>query len=246
MFDIIGDIHGCAFELFLLLEKLGYKQDISNGTIIYHPPEGRKVVFVGDLVDRGYSSGIVYCFVRDMINAGYALLSRGNHDDKLMRWAKGNNVILNHGIDETIKELEQLNIKKEEIFDFLNSIPMYLSFDDERLIVVHGAWNLSLKDIDPFHKKCKKWCLYGPTTGKMLPNGFPDRIDWVISRKEYEPIIIYGHQPYKEVRICNGTYGIDTGCVFGGRLTCLCYPELEIVYVNALEKYSGTNWYKGE
>lgn len=235
MFDIIGDVHGCAYELLLLLEKLGYTR---KGAIYQHP--NRKAVFVGDLTDRGRSSGTVFSLVKDMVSAGSALLSRGNHDDKLMRWAKGNNIILNHGIDKTIEDLERLRIDKKSVYSFLNSTPMFLSLDQDKLIVVHGAWHNGFKDISPFNKKCRSWTLYAPTTGKTLPNGLPDRIDWAIERKEKEPLIVYGHQPYREPRVLNGTYGIDTGCVFGGHLTALRYPEMEFVQVKPHEIYDNS------
>jgi len=234
MYDIIGDIHGCAYELHLLLEKLGYEQ--AKLGMVYNPPKGRKAVFLGDLIDRGRASGVVFCTVRNMVRADFALLARGNHDDKLMRWAKGNNVVLNHGLDKTVEEIK-LFTSKQEVYNFLRNMPMYHLLDEGKLIAVHGAWHSGLKDKDPFDKKCRSWCLYAPTTGKTLPNGLPDRIDWVIDRKETEPIIVYGHQPYREPRILNGTYGIDTGCVFGGHLTSLRYPEMEIVQVKAHRVY---------
>ena len=240
MYDIIGDIHGCTYELSLLLEKMGYEWDTFDGTIIYKPPDGRKAVFVGDLVDRGYSSATAYCLVRDMVRAGFALLCRGNHDDKFMRWAKGNNVILNHGLDKTTEDAGRMGLSKEGILDFLKNTPMYLSLDDGKLIVAHAAWRNSLKDKSPFDKKCRTWCLYGPTTGKTLENGLPDRIDWAAERKETEPLIVYGHQPYKEPRYLNGTYAIDTGCVFGGHLTALRYPEMEIVQIKANRTYDNS------
>ena len=222
MFDIIGDVHGCITELNLLLEKLGYNH---NGY-----SNNRRLVFTGDLIDRGWYSLSVFLKVQEIVDSKCALLVRGNHDDKLMRWAKGNNVKFNHGFEKTSEEFSHI---KDKVYKFLSSTPMYLSLDDGQLIIAHAAWKNSLKNIDPFDKKCRTWCLYGPTTGRMLENGLPDRIDWVIDRKEDSPLIVYGHQVYKEPRVLSNTYGIDTGCAFGGYLTALRYPELEFVSIKA-------------
>jgi len=78
---------------------------------------------------------------------------------------------------------------------------------------------------------------FGPNTGKTLENGLPDRIDWVSQRKERDKCIVYGHQPYMDVRVENNTYGIDTGCVFGNKLSCLRWPEKEVIQVKALKEY---------
>ena len=241
-YDIIGDIHGCAYEFSMLMEKLGYSWNTYSGRVIFKPTDGRVLVSVGDIADRGRSSGTVFNIVHDMVKAGYMKLARGNHDDKLMRWAKGNSVIQNYGLDKTILELQKLDVERESVFEFLKGIPHYLSLDDGKLIVVHAAWRKSLGNRDPFHKKCRTWCLYGPTTGKTLSNGLPDRIDWVPEREldKDSPIVVYGHQPYKEPRVLNKTYGIDTGCVFGGYLTALRYPEMEFVQVKAAEVYDNS------
>jgi protein phosphatase len=159
-----------------------------------------------------------------------------------MRWSKGNNVQLLHGLDKTVKSLEQEGVSKEEILEFFKSTPYYLRLDDGKLIVVHAAFKPSMLTRDPFHKRNRTWALYGPTTGKTLDSGLPDRIDWAIDRKVIpgSALIVYGHQPHREPRIVNRTYGIDTGCVFGGHLTCLRYPEMELVQVKASHVYDNS------
>jgi protein phosphatase len=237
MFDIIGDIHGCLYELYQLLEKLDYEWD--NKTCLYKPSEGRKAISVGDIVSRGRSSATTYGFVKNMIEAGYMLAVCGNHDDKIKRWAKGNNVSLMHGDDKTAEDFERQGIPKESIYKFLKSLPFYLSLDDKKLVIVHAAWRESLINRSNFHKKCRSWCLYGPTTGEVDEHGLPVRIDWACQRtlRDDSPIIVYGHQPHASVKIVNKTYGIDTGCVFGGHLTALRYPEMELIQVKAHEVY---------
>lgn len=235
MYDIIGDVHGCMYELQLLFEKLGYKQK-KNGFV---SPDDRIAVFVGDLVDRGRSSVTVLNLVKDMVRRGLALAVRGNHDDKLMRWAQGRNVTLSHGLKKTVWQVEKAGMKRQEVVDFIGNIPYFQLLDDNKLVVTHGAWKDNYMDMSPFSKKCRTWCLFMPNKG-LGSDGYPIRIDWASERvlTEKSPIIVYGHQPYKEVREKNKTYGIDTGCVFGNKLTALRYPEMEFVQVDAQETYA--------
>lgn len=237
LYDIVGDLHACLHELYQLLEKLDYMWDPSRS--LYIPPENRVLVSVGDIVDRGRHPAATYGFVRNMVTAEYMLSVRGNHDDKLMRYAKGNAVTLNHGLDETVKQLQAQNIPKDSIYEFIKGLPYYLSLDDGKLIITHAAWRDDLLERDPFHKKCRSWCLYGPTTGETNEHGLPVRIDWASKRtvKETSPTVVYGHQPYNEPRVVNKTYGVDTGCAFGGHLTAIRYPEMDCVQVEALEVY---------
>jgi len=232
-FDIVGDIHGCLEELFELLQTLGYE---SNG-FLFNPPEGRLLVLVGDLVDRGDYSIKTYNFIREMVNSGRAIMCLGNHDEKLMRWAKGNKVKLLHGLDKTVESLIETKIPNEEIVDFFSNIPYYLFLDD--LIVVHASWEDWLISYDRFEKKCKNLCLHGPSNG-FLENGLVNRVDWALNRKltDRSYPVVCGHQVFDDVRIINNVYQIDTGCVYGGKLSCLKWPEKEIVQVKSKKEYS--------
>ena len=104
-FDIIGDVHGCCDELEALLQRLGYQptalegESSAWGNRSYYHPEGRKAVFVGDLVDRGPRIlGHACGWSRNMIAAGSALCVPGNHDMKLMRKLRGKDVQITHGL----------------------------------------------------------------------------------------------------------------------------------------------------
>jgi protein phosphatase len=88
-FDIIGDIHGCYDELIELLTKLGY--DLTEPSRVA-APFSRKVVFLGDLVDRGPKVVEVLALVRSMCQQGIALCIPGNHDMKLLRKLRGKDV----------------------------------------------------------------------------------------------------------------------------------------------------------
>lgn len=232
-YDIIGDIHGCFGELMNLMDRLGHRWIGSRG--IHKPTAERKIVFVGDIVDRGPRSVTALMYARYMVEAGYAVWVEGNHDNKLKRWAAGNNVTLNHGLAKTVYEFEREGLSRVKLHEFLRTLPHYAVLDHSRLVVAHGGWYEGLEHAKS--GKRRSWCLYGPTTGRTLENGLPDRIDWAAQRKvgAASPMIVYGHQPYEEVRLINKTAGIDTGCCFGGKLTALRWPEQELVQVLAAD-----------
>ena len=126
-FDIIGDVHGCYNELVQLLTKLKIDNTYT-----------RKLVFLGDLIDRGPYPVKVLNLVMDLVNQDKAICIMGNHDNKLMRYLKGNKVTINNGLDKTIANPEFQNEEfRKKVFDFLNSLPLYLKLDYGRLVVVH-------------------------------------------------------------------------------------------------------------
>lgn len=232
-YDIIGDVHGCFGELMDLMDKLGHKWIKRLG--VHRPADGRRIVFVGDITDRGPQSETTLMYARYMVEEGYAIWVEGNHDNKLKRWAKGNNVTLNHGLARTVHQFEEAGLSKPKLYEFLKMLPMYAILDHGRLIVSHAGWYEGLENAKS--GKRRSWCLYGPTTGQTLENGLPDRIDWAGHRvvRDVSPMIVYGHQAHEEVREVNRTACVDTGCCFGGKLTALRWPEMTYVQVPAAD-----------
>ena len=229
-FDVIGDIHGCYDEFVQLTKKLGYLWD----TEIPKHPKGRKLVFLGDLTDRGPSSIKVIETVWKMVMIEKnALYTPGNHCDKLYRYFKGNNVQIKHGLETTVTEYESLDKEeqrrvKQHFMELFEKAPLYLQLDDHNLIVAHAG--IRHDYIGKKGKKVRTFVLYGDITGKTNPDGTPVRKDWA---KDYkgDPWIVYGHTPVKEPRKINHTINIDTGAVFGGKLTALQYPEMKTISV---------------
>ena len=235
-YDIIGDVHGCAHELFALLNKLGYKKD-SVG-VRYH--ESRRAVFVGDLCDRGPYSATVLGMVKRMVEEDYALMVLGNHDDKLRRYLKGNKIKIAHGLQETIDSLARYKSEEfnQSIHDFLAHQPYKLSLDDGKLHVVHAAAPAKYQgELSGKKKKAQKaFALYGVTTGEIDENGYPVRVDWA-QNYDGEAIVVHGHVAQLEPTRVNNVFNVDTACVFGNKLTALRYPELEFVSVKAEKSY---------
>ena len=235
-YDIIGDIHGCYVELISLISKLGYQQD--KGVFVH--PQGRKLAFVGDATDRGPQSLAVLELLFAMQDARNLNYCPGNHCNKLYRFLKGSNVQVSHGLETTVEEFNQLPKGKKIHFrkrfiSFYEALPLYQSLDNDQLVIAHAGIRQDMIG-KPINKKIRTFVLYGDITGECLPDGRPIRRDWA---KHYKGStwIVYGHTPTKEARFKNNTINIDTGCVFGGKLSAFRYPELEIVSVPSLQHY---------
>lgn len=231
-FDIIGDIHGCYDELVELLSKLGYQQSGWD----WLPPEGRKAIFLGDLVDRGPNSPAVLRTVMEMVAKQHALAVPGNHDVKLLRKLNGKNVQIQHGLAETLQQLEG---ESQEFLDavrsFLDSLISHYVLDDGKLVVAHAGMREDMQGRSS--GRVREFALYGQTTGEIDEYGLPVRYPWAEDYRG-KAMVVYGHTPIPEAEWLNNTIDIDTGCVFGGKLTALRYPERELVAVPAKQVYA--------
>jgi protein phosphatase len=227
-FDIIGDVHGCCDELEELLGKLGYVDGVH--------PEGRKAFFVGDLVDRGPRVLDTIRLVQRMVESGNALCVPGNHDWKLTRWLKGQKVTIAHGLQQSIAEIDPLpDIEKVLIRKFLDGLISHYVLDDGKLVVAHAGLREEMQGRTA--GSVRDFCLYGETTGEKDEFGLPIRYNWALEYRG-KAMVVYGHTPVPKPEWLNNTINIDTGCVFGGRLTALRYPEREIVAVDARREYT--------
>ena len=241
-FDIIGDVHGCCDELEQLLQQLGYiaEENSSNkdsfwNCPIYKHPQGRKVIFLGDLVDRGSRILDTLKLVHNMQEADSALCIMGNHENKLIRKLNGKNVKLNHGLEQTVAELDTITTEQQqEINTWLKSLISHYVLDDGTLVVAHAGLREELQGRGSGY--VRNFALYGETTGEIDEFGFPVRYEWA---NEYrgKAMVVYGHTPVLEAEWLNNTIDIDTGCVFGGKLTALRYPERELVSVDAAKTH---------
>jgi len=244
-FDIIGDIHGCCDELEALLQQLGYRaetlvgDDPLWGTHTYVHPEGRKAVFLGDLVDRGPRILDTVRLVRNMVRGGSALCVPGNHDVKLLRKLQGKQVRITHGLARTLAEIDALPQQLRapfcrELSDFFEGLISHYVLDGGKLVVAHAGMRAEMQGRGS--AKVREFALYGETTGESDEFGLPVRCNWAAEYRG-SAIVVYGHTPVPEPEWLNRTVNIDTGCVFGGKLTALRYPERQFVAVPAARTY---------
>jgi protein phosphatase len=239
-FDIVGDVHGCAGELTDLLVKLGYciSFDISSAgrSVRVTPPNGRQLIFVGDLVDRGPRSPDVLRIVMATSEGGFGYCVPGNHDIKFLRYLQGKPVKINHGLDKTVEQFEGEHAEfSGGVKKFFEGLPYHLWLANGTLAIAHAG----IRDhmLGHVSAEIRSFCLYGETSGETDEFGLPIRYHWAA---EYHgrTAIIYGHTPVPEAGWVNNTLCIDTGCCFGGRLTALRWPERQIVSVPAAAVYA--------
>jgi protein phosphatase len=239
-FDIIGDIHGCLDELKALLEKLGYgvtsageRHGVPRFAVT--APAGRIAVFVGDLVDRGPDNLAALALAMDMTKAGSALCVPGNHEAKLLRHLQGKQVRQKFGLERTVAELSLVDeALHAEALAGVEGLTAHFVLDGGKLVIAHAGLKAHLQG----RQSGKTWrfALYGETTGETDEFGYPVRYDWAVNYQG-EAMVVYGHTPVLEAEWVNRTICIDTGCVFGGKLTALRYPEMELVEVSARREY---------
>lgn len=244
-FDFIGDVHGCCDELEELLVQLGYELKPIEAPgpgwsqLHYAHPKGRRAVFVGDLVDRGPRIVDSLSVVRNMVASGNALCVPGNHDIKLLRKLRGKNVQITHGLAESLAEVEAVAEEQREAFtrelsDFIDGLVSHYVLDDGKIVVAHAGMKESMQGRGS--GKVRDFALYGETTGETDEFGLYVRYPWA-SEYRGDSMVVYGHTPVPEPDWLNKTINIDTGCVFGGALTALRYPELETISVKAKQTY---------
>ncbi|MBP1650891.1 MAG: Bis(5'-nucleosyl)-tetraphosphatase(asymmetrical) [Bacteroidetes bacterium] len=201
-FDIIGDVHGCYDELCTLLTNLGHSVDKEAHRIT--ATNGRKIVFLGDLVDRGPASPAVL---------------------KLVMQATG-----------TAAQLEGADpawIEKVKVF--LDGLVSHYVLDHGNLVVAHAGLKETMQGRGS--GAVREFCLYGETTGETDEFGLPVRYNWAANYNG-KAAVVYGHTPVIRPEWFNNTIDIDSGCVFGGSLTALRYPERELVSVPAAQEYA--------
>jgi protein phosphatase len=244
-FDIIGDVHGCCLELEKLLALLGYERVLASkpdplwGDSVYQHPLGRKAFFVGDLVDRGPGILDVVRIVRNMVVHGIGLCVPGNHDMKLLKKLNDRDVQLTHGLALSVAEIESLSDAIRDPFckslaEFLDGLVSHYVLDDGKLVVAHAGMKEEMQGRGS--GRVRDFALYGETTGETDEFGLPVRYNWAAEYRG-SATVVYGHTPVPEPDWLNNTVNIDTGCVFGGKLTALRYPERELVCVPAEQTY---------
>jgi protein phosphatase len=238
-FDIIGDVHGCAEELEELLAKLGYSigafEDGGERGYRVFAKSGRRAIFVGDLVDRGPATPDVLRLVMAMVKAGEALCVPGNHDMKFLRWLNGRNVKMTHGLELSAEQMSATSVAfKNTAKGFLDRLVSHLWLDGGKLAVAHAGIKEDM--IGRSSGAVREFCLFGETTGESDEYGLPIRHNWAADYRG-STTVVYGHTPIMQAEWLNNTICIDTGCVFGGSLTALRWPEKELVSVPAKRVY---------
>lgn len=219
---IIGDAHGCFDEVQELIA-------LGNSLVPNSEP-----IFVGDLLDRGNQCEEM---IRWLIST-HPKSVMGNHDWKLLRWLKGEAVVVEGypGIDKTLDVLERCPELKAPLAAYLETLPMSHTLilpGTPTLHIVHAA--AYPKDVGRVgSKSARSRMLYGITTGEIGPDGYPVRLEFADSWAKEESLLVHGHVVVENAEwrgLKRNVLDLDTGCAYGKKLSGLLYPMLEVISV---------------
>lgn len=237
-FDIIGDIHGCYDELVDLLARLGYlKNNSSTEPVSAFHPQRRRAVFLGDLVNRGPKIPQVLKLVMSMVDDGLAICVPGNHDINLLQRLQGQQVKAARGLTNSLEQLARESKEFQlNVTSFISSLVSHYLLDGGRLVVVHAGLSEEMHGCDS--SAVLAFALFGEIVNGTDHHGHPAHHIWAPREYRGRAMVVYGHTPVREPKWLNRTINIDTGCVFGGRLTALRYPEQELISIAARRAYA--------
>lgn len=205
---VIGDIHGCLGRAERLLKLLDPH------------PERDRMVFLGDYVDRGPDpKGVVDFLIEVKGSHPNTEFLRGNHEEMFLGYLAGDDrflflmngghsTLVSYGLDAA--GLSRFSHLPEEHREFYRSLKPYLELGD--YILVHAG----LRPGVPLEKQDPK-------------DLFWIRHDFIFSEDDFGKTVVFGHTPLDQPLVMHNKIGIDTGAVYGGRLTCLVLPEEEFV-----------------
>ncbi|MFO7760285.1 MAG: metallophosphoesterase family protein [Desulfobia sp.] len=209
---VIGDIHGCYGALTRLLEKID------------PDPERDTLVFLGDYIDRGPDSSRVISKVIELSRTFRRLVPlKGNHEEMFLSWLAGRDdqdLYLQIGGTATLKSYGIMppydrndNKIPAQHINFIREL--LLLWEDNQAIYVHAGLKPGVHlSMQPSH-----WCCWA-------------RGEFYLSNHDFGKKIVFGHTPFPDEPFQNKEkIGIDTGAVYGGRLTCLILPDMEFVSV---------------
>lgn len=197
----VGDIHGCFEKLQALMNSL----DINY--------EDDTLVFLGDYIDRGDASYQVVEYLIDLKKkSSNIVFLKGNHEEMFFNYLSGDDTVtfLFNGGEQTLKDYtdDKGNVSiPQRHLDFFNSLQLYYETDD--YIFVHAG----LREDVPLEMQKAEDLLW-------------IRKPFINSTHDFEKLIIFGHTPVPEVMVHDNKIGIDTGAVYGYKLTCLELPGM--------------------
>ena len=230
-FDIIGDVQGCLDELLELVQRLGYRLDEQG---VVHHPKGRMLVFVGDLIDLGPDSLGALTFAMNNVREGTAVAIRGNHEDELLEALSSTDAGRHPWYRR--RTMQALSLApaglKAALVAFMEGLPHQLFLDGGKLVITHAG--VPEKFLAETGSEAKQRSLRLPPSGRPYAKGE----HWVGWAPQYKgPLQVHGHEAVGKVVHTGHVVNVDSGCMFGHRLSAFRYPEMTVRSVQAHAPY---------
>lgn len=218
---LIGDVHGCYDEMMNLLVKCDYH------------PRNDVILLAGDFLDRGPKIKETLNFIRDGFNI-FTVMS--NHENKFLRYLRGNNITVAHGMEKTLEQFDSIlrdEEAKRDLHFWLESLPYVIKFADDKYIC-HAGINPQL----PMERQNRENLIYArsfnPETKSFTDAKAPD---WYSFEGPPNTKVYFGHQVHDKALVAPWAVALDAGCVSGQKLRASVfkpYPDAyeEIVEVN--------------
>ena len=234
---IYGDIHGCLDEFKMLRDELGITSD-------------DREILVGDILDRGPYSNETLTYARE----NNLELVLGNHEYKYLRYSKHSQV------EKETGKKNPMSLNEEKLFiyenlseldmEYIQSAPFFLKIDNTTIL--HAGITNKIDLGSASSKELEQLTRIRTLDENNNPLSLHQKSFhsnyWSDVYEGHEGVIVYGHEAFDKVKINRHSFGIDTGCVYGGKLTALIiYDTTEPMYnydilqVQALENYAKFN-----
>ncbi|MEY4575813.1 MAG: hypothetical protein RL701_516 [Pseudomonadota bacterium] len=212
----IGDVHGCLHELEDLLDACAYAQ-------------GDHVVLAGDLIAKGPQSLGVLKLVRERGLLGV----RGNHDNAVLRWRDA--VLARVAPERATQHFLLARQLSEDDWSVLLGLPLFQRVPEHQAVVVHGGVvpGIAIEQQEP-DLLMNMRTVRADGTGSRRPD---DGALWG-TRWAGPELVVFGHHAMAGLQRHPRAIGLDTGCVYGGRLTAYLLPEDRFVSVPARAVYA--------
>ena len=210
----IGDVHGCALELELMIKRIHQLDS--------HP----EIIAVGDLINKGPQS----IEVLEIVKSQHIQCIQGNHEAAFLR--------IYHTPEDVRTEKEQKFIsrfqgKEAAWAPFISTWPYWLEWDD--ILCIHAGVDPGVKNLENMNKRTittiRTWDGLGANLDNPLDKPWFETIQW--PKK-----IVFGHWAMRGLVNEFNVVGLDTGCVYGGQLTAWCPETNEFIQIQAQKQYA--------
>jgi len=207
---VYGDIHGCLDTYIRLRESI-------------KPKENDFEICVGDFLTRGPKSIETLRYLRN--NGIFSV--KGNHEDKIIRFIEHSKSNYPNPVKLNVDEKNILGSLNIEDISYLMSLPNFKKINNVTIVHAGLMNHFNLDDLSKEEVKKLMRLRYLSPKGKFVNYGeeSENSIFWADQYDGNQGFVVYGHQNFDDVRVNKFSLGIDTGCIYGNKLTAVVFND---------------------